>query len=712
MTNDKLLETIRDNFTKDKDWWSEVYQRINEDNRFVYIPEEQWDIYVRNQRIGDGKPNLVFNELAIAKKAIVNRQQTNKIAIKVDAGDNEASKDTAEFLQNATRAVENKSSAYIAYEYAFDCAVGGGLGFFRILTDYESTKTFDQEPKIEWILNFASVLFDRHSLKHNFSDAQHCSIHTKIPRAEYDKLYSKYKDEECSSNEFSVINDTNFADDDWVTILEYFYKDYTNKTLIKVQNGDDYVEVYKEDYPNMPPELEALIIEERKVDVCTIKWVKTDGYNILDSTDWIGDYIPVIAVTGDFSYIDGKRWYSGIVRNAKDAQLMFNYWVSTQTELLGLVSKAPWIGVEGSFTDVKWLDANVNNYAYLEYKMVVDEATGQIMPPPQRNSFDLSGVQNLIQQSELASNYIKTTTGVYNASLGAPSNETTGRAIDKRNAQTEVTNYNYANNLESAIEYAGAVLVNTIINLWKNEKSHKRIMFESGEQKIVPINQPFKDKGKDKFIDLSKGEYQVTVTAGASYANKKQEQAALTLAMAQAFPSVAANPLVPYQYAKDIGANEVAEAIYKTVPAELKEEEDDEKMPVPPEVKQQMQQDAQTIEMLTQALNEEKDKSEAKAIEVQAKKEMNTENNISKEKMNADNNQIKLVIEEMKADMLDNQILFTEQMKQIQNSLSLLTQREQQDKDHELQREQMQVAGQNIQQQANAQQQPSTATAS
>lgn len=704
--DDELCDLIRDNFRKDKEHWDEVYRLCNDDMMFLWDCEKQWGEYIRNQRVNDGKPTLVFNELFVAKQAIVNRQQTNKISIKVDQGNDEASKETAEFLQNATRAVEQKSKAYVAYEHAFDCAVSGGIGFFRILTDYESPYTFDQEPRIERILNPFSVIYDRHSLRHDFQDAEHCSIFTKMPRDEHDK----YADE-CGATKFNVINEKEFIGDDYVTIIEYFYKDYTKKTLLKIQNGDEYVEVFKEDYPNLPKELEELIVDTRKVDVPTIKWVKTNGYDILDKTEWAGDFIPIIADIGKEIYVDGKRWFFGIARHAKDAQLMLNYWVSTQTELLGLISRSPWIGVKGSFTDRKWLDANINNYAYLEYDLVVDEATGQIMPPPQRNNFDATGIQNLVQQSELASNYIKTTTGVYNASLGAPSDEKSGRAIERRNAQTEVTNYNFVNNLESAIEYAGTVLVNTIMKLW-TEPSKKRVMFENGEQKIVPINQRYMDKGIEKHIDLTKGEYAVSVTAGANYATKRQEQASLTLGLMQVSPIVANNPLVSYQYARDIGADEVAQAIYKTLPPELKEEDEEGKPTLPPAVQQRMQQDAQTIEMLTQALNDEKDKSEAKAIEVQAKKEMNTENNISKEKMNAENNQIKLVIEEMKADMLDNQILFTEQMKQIQNSLALLTQKEQQEKEHELQREQMAITGQNIQQTPNAQEPSSTATAS
>lgn len=693
-----LLDKVRECFTKDKEFWNDVYQNCLDDMLFMWDCDSQWQDYIRQQRDFEGKPSLVFNELYIGKKAIVNRQQTNKIAIQVDAGNNESSIDTAEFLQNATRAVENKSKAYIAYEWAFDCAVSGGIGFYRILTDYESVKTFDQEPKIEQILNPFSVIYDRRSKKHDFSDAEHCCIYTKVSRKEHDELADC-----CNTSQFSIINDKNFIDKDECVIVEYFYKYYTTKTLVKLDTGE---EVFLEDYIEIPKER---ILQKEKRQIPTIKWLKTNGYDIFEQTEWVGDFIPIIACIGEYAFIDGKRWFFGIVKNSKQPQLMLNYWVSQQTHMLGLLSKATWIGAKGSFTDPRWLDANITDYAFMEYDIVYDDNQNPL-PPPQRTSYELSGLQNLVQQSDLASNYIKTTSGVYNASLGAPSNESSGRAIDKRNAQTEVTNYNYANNLEASIEYCGTVLVNLILKLWQ-EPSHKRVMLESGEQKIVAINQPFKDKGKDKIIDLSKGEYQVTVTAGASYANKRQEQAALTLSLMQVSPIVQQNPLVAYHYAKNIGAEEVADAIYKTLPPELKEEDNNEKAPVPPEIQQKIQQDAQTIEQLTQALNDEKDKSEAKSLDLESKERISQAQINSNEKINTENNQIKLVIEEMKTDLMHSQTLFTEQMRQIQTSINMLAQKEQLEKEHELEREQMAQTGQNLQPAPNASVQPPTATA-
>jgi hypothetical protein len=698
----KLLDWVREEFKLTQEHWRDNYNRANENVKFLYNEEMQWQNNIREDRVRNRKPVLAMNELLMSFKVIVNRQQTNKIAIKTAPSNDEANVETAEFLEDATRAVENKSKGYVSYEWAFKYAVAGGIGWYRVLTDYENNKTFDQEPKIERILNAFSVFPDRHSSGHVFQDSEYFFITGRMDKEEHDKYVKSNFD--CTGLEFDFINDDEFIHDDHVQILEVFYKSYETKTLIKYADQNGVQEIYAEDYEGINP---LFILEKRKVEVPTIKWIKTNGYRIFERTDWLGDYIPIIPCVGDEIYIDGKRHFQGLVENSKNPQKWLNWTVSQIAEQMGLANKAKWIGYKGQFTDPAWKTANTVNHNHLSITPTYDK-NGQLLPPPIYNQFE-PNVQVLTQQTEIASNFIKSTNGVYNAALGERSNETTGKAIERRNAQTEITNYNFANNLESSVEYCGTVLVNLMFKIWQ-DASKKRIMKEDGTQKIVPINQPFMLKGKEVKIDLTKGEYAVTVTAGASYATKREQQANQLRDLYQVYPQAAV--ATADIYARDIGANEAAERLKKMLPPELQEQDNDEQAQVPQKIQQELQQNAQTIEMLTKALNEEKDKSEAKAIEVKSKEEINEANNISKEKINTENNQVKLVIEEMKADMMDNQILFTEQMKQIQNSLSLLSQKEAQDKDHDLQREQMQTVGQNIPQQANAQEQQLTATVS
>ena len=101
-------------------------------------------------------------------------------------------------------------------------------------------------------------------------------------------------------------------------------------------------------------------LKSRMADVKKVKWLKTNGFEVLEEQDWAGKFIPVIRVVGNEYEVDGRLYVSGLIRNAKDAQRMYNYWVSQEAEMLALAPKAPFIGYGGQFEgyETQWKTAN------------------------------------------------------------------------------------------------------------------------------------------------------------------------------------------------------------------------------------------------------------------------------------------------------------------------------------------------------------------
>ena len=96
-------------------------------------------------------------------------------------------------------------------------------------------------------------------------------------------------------------------------------------------------------------------------------WCKVTGSQVLERTELPTKYIPIVPVLGHEVWIQGRRHLSGLVRNAKDAQRIYNYYLSANAESVALSPKAPFIGVAGQFeSDPNWGDANRRSYAYLE----------------------------------------------------------------------------------------------------------------------------------------------------------------------------------------------------------------------------------------------------------------------------------------------------------------------------------------------------------
>ena len=291
------------------------------------------------------------------------------------------------------------------------------------------------------------------------------------------------------------------------------------------------------------------------------------GAEVLETVDWAGKFIPIVPVYGEELHVDGKRRLRSLVRDAKDPQRMFNYWRTTSTELVALAPKAPFIGRKGAFdTDAaKWASANTQTHAYIEYDGP---------EPPQRQPF-ASAPAGALQEALNASDDMKAIIGMYDASLGARSNETSGTAIMARQREGDVSTFHYIDNLSRAIRHAGRILIDLIPKVYSAPRI-VRVLGATGEARLAPVNQQFSDgaaeAGKiEKIYDLTVGKYDLTVKAGPSFTSRREEAATQMLALIRAYPPAA--PLIGDLLAKNLdwpGADEIAKRLTAMLPAEIK----------------------------------------------------------------------------------------------------------------------------------------------
>jgi hypothetical protein len=316
-----------------------------------------------------------------------------------------------------------------------------------------------------------------------------------------------------------------------VRIAEYFYIDTKRATL----------NLYPDNitaFNNTPEDkrLKAVYgkpLRSRESDRRKIMWIKTNGYEVLEEREWAGKYIPVIRVIGNEFEVDGQIYISGLVRNAKDAQRMYNYWVSQEAEMLALAPKAPFIGYGGQFEgyETNWKTANTNNWPYLEVNPDVTDGAGNPLPLPERAQPPMAQT-GLIQAKMGAGEDIKSTTGQYDSSIGATSNERTGRAILARERQGDTSTYHYVDNLARAVKYVARQLVDMIPKIYDTQRV-ARIIGVDGEVGMARINpaQPEAVRSivNEEGIEIAKiynpnvGTYDVHVSSGPSYMTRKQE---------------------------------------------------------------------------------------------------------------------------------------------------------------------------------------------
>ena len=397
------------------------------------------------------------------------------------------------------------------------------------------------------------------------------------------------------------------------SVAEYYRIHREPATVVLLSNGESGFEDHLQE---MPPGV--AVVGKRKGSRTKVQWFKLSAVEILDRADIPCKWIPIFPVYGDELDIDGKVYRSGLIRNAKDPAKMYNIWMTTATEEVAMRPKVPYIGAEGQFEghEREWASANVSSFPFLEYKP--KSLGGMLAPPPQRQHMADVPV-GVLAMAMHANDDIKATTGIFDASLGARSNETSGIAIKRRDQQGETANFHYADNLMNTLRHTGRC----IIDMWPRVYDGQRtlqIMGADGKVSSADINTPTppdKQRPDPKtgavqmlMNDMSTGEYSVTVTAGPSYDTMRQEAVDGMIQTAQSWPKLM--EIAGDKVVRSMDwpmADEIADRIAKTMPPELRDKEDGEEdspPPLPPEVQQQLQQYEQALQDAMAQLEEAK----------------------------------------------------------------------------------------------------------
>lgn len=563
-----ILREARERFDRCFDAESDNWDEALDDLKFLH--GEQWPEDVKNLRKEESRPCLTINRLPQFIAQVANDQRQNRPSVRVLPVDDHADVDTAEIMNGLIRHIEANSAADIAFDTAFFNAVANGFGYFRLVTDYIDENSFDQTIHVRRIRNPFTVYMDPDCQEADGSDARFCFITEEMRREDYEAKYPDFPaidlDVIPGSSEYH-----RWFRKDTVRVAEYWCVKETMEEIALLADGSV---IRKKDLPAGFP-----IIRTRKAVSRKIHWYKINGADVLEEREWPGRWIPVFPVWGNELDIGGKRYLSGIIRNAKDPMRMHNYWRTAATELVALAPKAPFIGAAGQFKgyEKKWAEANVRSFPFLEYNPI--SIDGQAVPPPQRQPF--AGVPvGVVNEAMSAADDIKVVTGIYDAALGAKSNETSGRAILARQRESDNATFNFVDNLSRAMRHYGRVLVDLIPKIYDTDRV-ARIIGDDGEDGAVRLIPGAKAEGfanpNNGIYDISVGRYDVVVTVGPSYTTRRLEAADSMMQFVQAFP--AAGGIIGDLVAKSMdwpGADKIAARLRKILPPGI---DDD----VPPE---------------------------------------------------------------------------------------------------------------------------------
>lgn len=585
MTDEEILTQALQHFRDADEATSDNRTEAEEDITFARLGE-QWDDKVEQQRKDESRPCLTVNKMPSFIRQVVNDARQNKPGVIISPVDGEGDEATANVIQGLVRNIERRSQAEVAYDTAIDHAVSGGFGFFRIVIDYVHPDSFSLEAKIERIANPLMVHWDANSTAFDASDWDYAFVSDFLSEDQFKARYPDADPVDWSDDDAGDVN--RWMDDGRIRVVEYWCRKEKTRTILGLSNGKAIrqevmlqtardmmaeagidVDVTDEDLQAFYLDQMGLeVVRERESRYHEVMRYILNGKEVLESDPWPGSMIPICPVWGEEVVISGKRHLRSMIRDAKDPQRMFNFWRSASTELVALAPRAPWVGPEGFVPEgheEKWATANTRSHAYLEY----DPESG---PAPQRQPF--AGVPaGALQEALNSSDDMKAIVGIYDSSLGARSNETSGRAILARQRESDVSNFHFIDNLAHAIAYAGRVLVEILPAVY-GPSEVVRILGEDGKEDVVRLTQEHGEivDGEQRLYNLSTGVYDVSVTSGPSYQTKREETREFLMELMRQVPGAAQfiGDIVIKQFDFD-GADEVAERLKMLLPPQVQQ---------------------------------------------------------------------------------------------------------------------------------------------
>lgn len=521
--DDKIIEEARQRFSYAQEYWGEQRADMLDDLRFSDPTDpRQWPDEVRRARETakhGARPCLTFDRTNQFINQVVNDARQNKPSIKLIPMDSGSDPRLAEVLQGMFRQIEYTSRAGVAYDTAIASSARCGVGWLRVVTEVEDDETNEQCLKIKRIPNVFSVYFDPDSTEPDGQDGLWAIVWEDIPRKVFEKRWPKV---EASNWDF---DDSGWATKDTVRIAEYFRIVETKKNVIKKDDKEYEEDDFWEEYQAGKVDQEGVETEVTVTRRC--EWYKLTAGQVLEKSEFPSEFLPIIPVIGDESFVEGKRKFSGLVRRAKDPQRSYNYERSAFIERVALAPKAPFLAASESIEGFEnhWSRANADNLSYLPFNAYTDD--GKQLPFPQRTapaSIE-SGWASAAQQSL---GDLQAAFGMFEANLGQKSNETSGKAILARQREGDTATFHYVDNLAISIAQLGRVILQAIPRIYDTQRV-VRILGEDEVSQFVRVEpmmtEAYRESGNEILINPSVGEYDIAVKVGPAYTTRRQESA-------------------------------------------------------------------------------------------------------------------------------------------------------------------------------------------
>lgn len=513
------------------------------DRRFYSISGAQWEGDLGRQF--ENKPRFEVNKIHLSVIRIINEYRNNRITVDFVDKLGEPDSRLSDVLDGLYRSDEQDSGANEAYDNAFEEAVGGGLGAWRLRAKYEDEGDPDNDYQrifIEPIYDADScVFFDLGSKRQDKSDAKRCFVITAMTPADYKVEYN--------DDPASWPKDIQQREFDWYTanvvyVAEYYRVEKSSETIHIYQdiagNEKRYTDADFENDEELIRYLAAIgtvKVRQKKISKKRIHKYVMSGGKILEDCGYIaGDNIPIVPTFGKRWFIDNVERCMGHVRLAKDAQRLKNMQLSKLAEIAALTSiEKPILTPEQvAGHETLWAEDNLKNYPYMLINASTDDKGNIVAAAPAAYTKPPEIPRPMAALLQLTEEDMKDLLGNQQAGEEIRTN-VSGKAVELVQNKLDMQTYIYMSNMAKAVKRSGEIWLGMAKELFVEKDRKMKTVGKRSEISTVKLGESTinKDGELEQEYDISKANHDITVSVGPSSSSKRAATVRALMGMMQ-----------------------------------------------------------------------------------------------------------------------------------------------------------------------------------
>jgi hypothetical protein len=507
------------------------------DRRFYSIAGAQWEGPLSEQF--ENKPRFEMNKCHLAVIRVVNEYRNNRITVDFVSKDGAEDDQLADTCDGLYRADEQDSCAEEAYDNAFEEAVGGGMGAWRLRACYEDESSEDDEKqrvRIEPITDADScVFFDLGAKRQDKSDAKRCWVLTSYTR---DGYREQFNEDPASWPKTVHQNEFDWCTPDIVYVAEY-YEVEEKAEVLHVFRGialDDSEPNEKKlwdselkDDPTIEETLRATgfrEVRQKRIKQRKVHKYLMNGAHIIEDEGYIaGTEIPIVVTYGKRWFVDNVERCMGHVRLAIDPQMLKNMLVSMLAEIATFspIEKPIVTPEQISGHQLMWADDSIKRYPYLLLNPIKDQNGNTVQTGPTAYTKAPSIPQALAALLQLTEEDLQDLLGNQQAGEQVQSN-ISGKLMELVQTRLDMQVYIYMSNFAKAMRRSGEIWLSMARDVYVEDGRKMKSVNPDGTTAQVELLRPVIDqKTSEQYHenDLSNAKFNVSTEVGPSSSSKR-----------------------------------------------------------------------------------------------------------------------------------------------------------------------------------------------